>query len=89
MMFFISSNLYFSKFAILTEVYQSLCDFQAKRIAEELKGKLEDLKQQIKEAMAEVVAEEFSDTTTALKQLSAAANAPIDKADRFVAVYLG
>ena len=39
--------------------------------------------------MAEVVAEEFSDTTTALKQLSAAANAPIDKADRFVAVYLG
>lgn len=55
---------------------------EAKLIAEKLKVKLEDVKKQMKDALARSVADEFSDTTTALKQLHNAATAPLDQPGR-------
>nr|XP_002123754.1 vinculin [Ciona intestinalis] len=55
---------------------------EARRIAEELQQKLQELKQNMKLAVIGQVADEFSDTTTVLKQFVTAASAPKDVAGR-------
>lgn len=55
---------------------------EAKCIAKKLKDKLEEVRQQMKDALVRAVADEFADTTTALKQLSTAATAPLNAPHR-------
>uniref|UniRef100_H2Z5U1 Vinculin n=1 Tax=Ciona savignyi TaxID=51511 RepID=H2Z5U1_CIOSA len=55
---------------------------EAKKLAEELKVKLQELKQNMKLAVIGQVADEFSDTTTVLKQFVTAASAPKHVAGR-------
>lgn len=59
---------------------------RAKQIAQELQEKLAEVRRQMKDALVEAVANEFSDTTTALKQLTAAAKAPMSTPNRFAKI---
>ena len=48
---------------------------------------MEQLEGLMKKGMAGIVADEFADSTLALKQLNAAAVAPVDTPNRFVKTY--
>ena len=66
----------------LTTIHQ-----QARDVGKEAWSDMEQLEGLMKKGMAGIVADEFADSTLALKQLNAAAVAPVDTPNRFVKTY--